>query len=182
MNVARLILVTFLISHCVHTAIAQDCMEAARKAKEWMSKYGTYEFTQDGPTVGIELEGILPRHFTYTDLRDGVKNAFKEQLSSQLGVTQIEVIDGTDHRGNTKALLRYVKGGHTYTWEFKHDYSVESKDVGMQDIEIASPVLRNKEDFDFYFSVIDFLKSKFGLQAEPYTGGFTFISGSTRRQ
>lgn len=116
-------------------------------------------------TIGIELEGSFSEKFRRYDLAQAAARV----LSNKRGYRNIQV-NKPDHLLDSRITVSYEDQGQVYEYEFTHDISI-SPIKNHRGIEIKSPILRKGEDFETYVEVIEALKERFQLTAEPYSAG-----------
>lgn len=134
--------------------------------------------------VGIEFEGLIPQGISKQEIAKvlikyfedlNTSNRFSVNISGEILFKEEEMIfpslitDNVVKKNNSLFIITYEKDGYPYKWEVKSDISIKDSE-DRYGIEIASPILRNTEDRQMFYSALHHLENRYGLKSEPQTG------------
>lgn len=124
-----------------------------------------YEAKLEDPTVGVELEGIIPTGKSLGEIAEQLRPL----VAAAAGVALEEVrVEGTH--------VSIYRNGSAWSFEVKEDKSIQPPE-GYRDIEITSPILASEQDIQALLAVVKALPS-LGMRAEPITGGLHVHTGA----
>ncbi|MCH2535002.1 MAG: amidoligase family protein [Bdellovibrionales bacterium] len=156
-------LLTFFVLLSLNSAgWAQSQCELMFQEKLWGQKfYHAYKPSKEPITVGIEVEALVPTKI-------GLSGIVKI-LESEIQKTYGEVF--VDHRPDSLIEYRvsYYKSGTQYTYQVHRGWHGTNKKF--IDAEISSPIVRDKNDLDFFLNTLNILKRKVKLKAQPSQAG-----------
>ncbi|MEY4615271.1 MAG: hypothetical protein RJB66_231 [Pseudomonadota bacterium] len=116
-------------------------------------------------TIGIEVEAIFPSSLRRSDLAEAALKFLSQNSEyKNLRLSQTELL------ADSSVFVSYEYLQHEYIYEFTVDASIRSP-MGYEGIEIVSPILRNRQDFQTFQELIEKLKTSTGLKAEPSSAG-----------
>lgn len=126
-------------------------------------------------SVGLEFEGAFPAQFSYYDVALVMKKSLEEKFpNSQVTLNEI------DHRFSASEYQVIVnKGDVSQTYSVKGDSSLSFEDSNLKGIEITSPIMRTKQDFEAFLEVLEEARTK-GINARQDVGGIHLHYGLPR--
>lgn len=131
------------------------------------------------PTLGIELEGIMP-----SSSREECFNKLTEIMSSEVNLLVYPgwTLESSEYqfstrRGDPRYGMRFTfkNGNGVVDWHLKEDGSIVPGD-GHYGIELVSPILENKKEVKNFIQIVKILK-KHGFTAEPSSAAFQIHVG-----
>lgn len=113
--------------------------------------------------AGIEIEGSISSKIGH----EGVAEIIRRYLSRAYPKATVSEIEPT-LSSSTQYWVTYQKAnGDKKVWVVKEDHTIRTFDLPL---EIASPILEDAEDFEFFNKVVKGIQ-KAGAQVEPQSGG-----------
>ena len=131
--------------------------------ERFFNRYQPFDFSENPITMGIEVEFTVPNpkrelsFIRYAELAKIVERKIKKELP-----------DVTVTREKNKIF--YEINGEHYQYVLSHETSMDVP-PGRIDVEMKSPVLRNKADFDLFYKVLEGLKTKEEVTVSTLTEG-----------
>jgi hypothetical protein len=126
--------------------------------------YTVHARASDPTTVGIELEGSVPKSLG----RKGAAKLVLERLRARYPGAKLK----GDLLGR-QFEIKYERGGHKYTWLITDDRTIQTPD---ERIELVSPVLRDQGDIDLYMEMVTLLRGH-GFKDLPDSAGVHVHTG-----
>lgn len=145
----------------IELAVAQLNKQTAKVGgyqKTFMQYLNRFRSVQNTPAlVGIEMEGVIPSQLSYSQIAQSIK----DQVVKAYNLPPHTVtISGTD--------VTYMRNGKVHIWRVENDQSIVAP-VGMNGVEVVTPVLRDSQDFDLLRKVTSELR-RLGVREDPTAG------------
>ena len=164
-------LILLLILSFTSVGSAQNQCEFLFQEKLWGQKfYHAYKPSKEPITVGIEVEAMVPVKIGLS----GIVNILMSEVKQRYGEVYLQHRPG----GSIDYTLNYFKNGIKYTFQVHHGlYAAKEHFI---DAEISSPIIRDKEDLDFFLNIVYLLKKKAKFKPQPSQAGIHVHYGFTK--
>lgn len=137
-----------------------------------LSQYQPFSFADHPITIGIEVEGTVPRKVTTEQVIRIVRSAIKKFdpsiVVSERIIADNVIVDPPINLDELKFTLK--KGDREMTLALVDDFSIKETDTRVP-LEINSPIIEGPEDLELFFTILKALSGRAGVQAEPGTAG-----------
>jgi hypothetical protein len=120
-------------------------------------------------TLGIEAELVIPSNLTFNNVAEILTKYIKQNNPDSQVTRKIEYDIA---HGRDVIVVNQLDKGIVKRWEIGEDLSIVPPN-GFRGVEIASPVLKDSNDLNFWYQFLDKL-NEHGAQSVPRSGGTHF--------
>lgn len=128
---------------------------------KFLDEYSSFDFSESPMTVGIEVE------FTVPNLKNKVPSRKRIELAKIVKRKIKDELHGAKVVRKRNKIF-YEINGERYQYDLVHDSTIVLP-FNHIDVELRSPILRNKADVDLFYKVLEELKTREEIMAGTLT-------------